>query len=61
MDINTLFEEALLADAAYVELDTGMSVKVLVSYVDLENALLKVAEIYQFINQLIEDQKGISE
>lgn len=38
----------------------AVTVNVLVSYVDLENALFKVAEIHQFINQLIVDQKGIS-
>lgn len=39
----------------------AVTVSVIVSYVDLENGLVKVAEIHQFINQLIVDQKGISE
>ena len=40
----------------------AVTVNVLVSYVDLENTLLKVAEIHQFINQLIVvQQKGVLE
>lgn len=40
----------------------AVTVSVNVSYVDLENALLKVAEIHQFINQLIVvQQKGVAE
>ena len=40
----------------------AVTVNVLVSYVDLENTLLKVVEIHQFINQLIVVTKnGVSE
>lgn len=40
----------------------AVTINVLVSYVDLENTLLKVAEIHQFINQLIVvAQNGVSE